>query len=237
MMLGTFENNKGSFYLSGGMQFAKDLGSEWRTATSIKLTQMGYFPLDITELDKQYQKQYGDLFKYQGSEELSDMQRKAHLRKHFIHADTELIVNNSDALIVYYDESARRGAGTISECQIAYMYDIPVFLVSAWEDWKNEVPGWLFGLTTKLFTNFNDLYSYLERLPPGILKKDMYGNRHSCDSYLCSLTGEPFKKSKSHFVSKISPLYSKESVELIKETYENNKDRYEFFLEQLKNQH
>ena len=150
-----------------------------------------------------------------------------------IYTDIELIKNDSDALIVYYDESVRKGAGTISECQVAYMYDIPIFLVSAWEDWHNEVPGWLQGLTTKIFTRFDVLYEYLAALPDGILKRDIYGNHAAGDYYLCSLSGEPFKKSGLHFVSRVSPLYNKDSVELVKHTNERLKDRYQFFLEYL----
>lgn len=194
---------------------------------------MGYFPLDISALDKEYQKKHGDLFhiEYDGTEE-SILRKKANIRKHFIYTDLQLIVNDSDALIVYYDESVRRGAGTISECQVAYNYDIPVFIVSAFPD-MSDIPGWLLALSTKVFTNFNDLYTYMRALPDGILKRDVYGNHSSGDYYLCSLSGEPFKKSKTHFVSKVSPLYSKESVEIVKETNEEMKDRYEFFIEYL----
>lgn len=225
---------RGNIYLSGGMEHAEDLGAAWREKTSSELRSMGYFPLDITALDKKYQAKYGDVYHLnmdKGGDELSTLQRKANIRKHFIHADLQLIVNDSDALIVYYDESVRRGAGTISECQIAYTNDIPVFIVSKWDDWETEIPGWLLALSTKVFTNFEDLYKYLSDLPVGILKPDMYGNRGTDDHYLCSLSGKPFKKFGSHFVSKVSPLYSKDSVEIVRETNEQMKDRYEFFVE------
>jgi hypothetical protein len=165
-----------------------------------------------------------------------ELLRKANIRKHFVFTDLELIKNDSDAILLYYDESVRKGAGTISEAQFAYEHDIPVFVVSAWKDWKREVPGWLHAISTKVFTSFDDCIEYMDELPEGILKRDIYGNHHGGDYYLCSLSGVPFKKQNHHFVSKVSPLYSKESVKIVKEVHEDMKDRYQFFVEHLEAQ-
>ena len=223
---------RGNIYLSGGMEFAVELGAGWREVTSVKLKEMGYFPLDIAELDVAYQEHHGDIM---GDMRLdttqSEAQRKANIRHHFIDTDLKLIDYDSDALIVLYDESARRGAGTISECQHAFNSGIPIFVVSAWEDWQSEVPSWLHALSTKMFTNFEDLYTYLGMLPEGILVRDQYGNHSAGNHYLCSLTGEPFLKEGHHFVSNVSPLYSKPAVEMVQHTHEKMKNRYEFFRE------
>lgn len=221
----------GNIYLSGGMEHAVEFGAQWRITVSVALKHLGFFPLDITALDREYEKQHGNL--WNGIDPTDVLQKKANIRKHFVYTDLQLIKNDSDALIVYYDESVRRGAGTISECQFAYLHDLPIFVVSAWKNWEKEVPGWLLALSTKCFSDFASLFEYLERLPSGILKRDIYGNRHSGSWYLCSLSGEPFKKSGVHFVSKVSPLYSKQSVELVKKTNENHKDRYDFIVEHL----
>lgn len=223
---------KGNIYLSGGMEHAEELGGAWREKCSIALKTMGYFPLDITELDIEYQKRHGNIMgdiRFDTTE--SENQRKANIRCHFVEADLKLIENNSDALVVLYDESVRRGAGTISECQHAFNLDIPIFIVSAWKDWKTEVPSWLHAISTKIFTSFKDLYEYLDELPPGVLVRDQYGNHSSGNYYLCSLTGEVFEKTSQHFVSKVSPLYCKEAVEVVRHTYEDMKNRYEFFVE------
>lgn len=225
---------RGNIYLSGGMEHAIDLGSEWRLVVSDALKELGYFPLDISALDKAYAAEHGKL--YMDFNDDDELLRKANIRKHFVFTDLELIKNDSDAIILYYDESVRKGAGTISEAQFAYEHDIPVFVVSAWKDWKKEVPGWLHAISTKVFTSFDDCLAYMSELPEGILKRDIYGNHHGGEYYLCSLSGEPFKKSNHHFVSKVSPLYSKESVKIVKEVHEDMKDRYEFFLEHLEAQ-
>lgn len=224
---------KGNIYLSGAMEFAHDLGSEWREYISPRLRELGYYPLDITALDKAYTAQYGELYSDFGEGEIGELKRKANIRKHFVYTDLELIKNDSDALILYYDEGVRRGAGTVSEAMFAYQLDLPIFIISAWEDWKSEIPGWLMALSTKIFTSFDQCIDYMKELPDGILKRDLYGNRHGGEYYLCSLSGKPFKKRNHHFVSKVTPLYSKESVQIVKEVHEDMMDRYQFFLNHL----
>ena len=191
--------DRGNIYLSGGMQFAANLGAGWRVETSKKLKEMKYFPLDITDL--------------------------------------KLIEEDSDALIVYYDHSARNGAGTVSEAQFAQIKNIPIFLVTTdyatEKDLFNNVSGWLIALCTAHFLSFEALYKYLDELPYGVLKKDIYGNHGVNGQYLCNLSGKVFTKKKHKFVSQIKPLYSQEAVGVVSDIYENHKDRYEFFQEYL----
>jgi hypothetical protein len=191
---------------------------------------MGYYPLDIAELDIAYTEKHGELYRFTSDEEL--LQRKSNIRKHFVYTDLQLIENDSDAIIILYDESVRLGAGTISECQIAYNLDLPIFLVNTYPQ-LDAVPGWLQALTTKIFTDFNSLYAYLDQLPEGVLKRDAYGNHHNSTHYLCSLCGTSFEKGKTHFVSKVSPLYCKSCVAIVKTTFESHADRYQFFLDYL----
>jgi hypothetical protein len=225
--------SKGSIYLSGGMQHAKNLGADWRQLTSSALRAMDYTPIDIAELDQAYADKYGQLYFEGDGSSISTLKYKSNVRQHFVRADLDLILHDSDAVIVYYDESVRKGAGTISEAQVAYLNDIPLFLVSYWQDNWSEVPGWLQSLTTKMFANFPELYHYLDKLPAGILKRDMYGNHGVDGHYLCSLCGSVFAKQKHHFVSRVSPTYCGSCVELIAETHEGHKDRYQFMNEYL----
>lgn len=229
--------DRGNIYLSGGMQFAKNLGAGWRVETSKKLKELKYFPLDITELDVAYNASYGKPLLPKADE--SPLSYKANMRKHFIDTDLKLIRDNSDALIVYYDESARRGAGTVSEAQYAFNLNIPIFLVTdhkTEQEFYNDVSGWLIALSTKHFLGFDALYDYLGKLPEGILKKDKYGNHGINGQYLCHLSGEVFTKRKNPFVSQIFPLYSQQSVDKVYDVYENHKDRYDFFMEYLTDQ-
>ncbi|TFH07051.1 MAG: hypothetical protein E4H14_09395 [Candidatus Thorarchaeota archaeon] len=220
----------GNIYLSGGMQHAKDLGAGWRKTCSEHLRAMRFFPLDIAELDIAYTEAHGQLYRFLSDDEL--LQRKSNIRKHFIDTDINLIRNDSDAIIILYDESVRRGAGTTSEVHEAFMQDIPVFLLNTFPD-LNEVPGWMQAETTRIFQNWNELYYYFDALPPGILKRDIYGNRRSGMHYLCSLCGRVEEKHKTHYVSRVSPLYCKSCVELVKTTHETHYDRYQYFMEYL----
>ena len=223
---------KGTIYLSGAMEFAGDgkQGSEWRSLCSTELKQMGFYPLNISELDDQYAEKHGNIFR--GVEGTKSLQRKMHIRRHFVYTDLQLISKDSDALIVLLDDGVRKGSGTISECQHAFNNDIPIFIVNKLPPGE-IVSGWLFALATKIFDDFDSLYEYLRGLPDGILRRDAFGNHHSGDMYLCSLCGTPFKKNKTHYVSKVSPLYCKDCVDLVRETYDNHKDRYEFMVEYL----
>lgn len=231
MLIRPKEFNRGNIYLSGGMQFAKNLGSGWREVCSAELKKMKYFPLDITALDISYSKIHGEMYLPERVED--HLKFKSNIRKHFIQTDLSLIQNMADATIVFYDESVRLGAGTISECQFAYNLGQPLFLVSDYPNMHKEVPGWLQGLTTAMFPSFEALNAYLKDLPVGILKKDVYGNHRSENQYLCSLCGTVFGKRKHRFVSRVQPLYCKSCVSIVDNTNEEHKDRYEFFMEHL----
>lgn len=233
MRLRDTEYTNGNLYLSGGMQFAKAKGEGWRTLYTPRFLDLGYFPVDIVALDRAYAGRHGEM--YGPDIHSSHCQLKANIREHFVHTDLKLIENHCDALVVLYDESARRGCGTQAECQHAYNNNLPVFLVSAFENWEHEVPIWLQAITTKIFTNFEELFEYLAKLPPGILIKDRYGNHHDGNgNYLCFLSGDVFTKRKHHFVSTVSPLYSQECVDLVVQTREKQADRYDFFVRALK---
>lgn len=223
----------GNIYLSGGMQFAEGLGAGWRSYIGEKLKEMGFFPIDIAALDIAYTENHGELYRFIGDDEI--LQRKSNIRKHFIETDINLIRFDTDALIVLYDDSVRLGAGTTSEIHEAFMLDIPVFLLNSYGK-VCEVPGWMQAETTVMFTDWKSMCDYLGSLPAGILKRDAYGNRRAGTHYLCSLCGAVEEKHKTHFVSKVSPMYCKSCVEVVKDTFEAHKDRYQFFIEYLEAQ-
>ena len=235
------DHKLGTVYLSGGMEHANaddPLGGKWRRMVSSRLESLGFVPLDITEIGLQYNARHGDVYSDLTMDTTRDqMNRKAIIRTHFVDADLKLLSEDTDAIILYWDEAARRGAGTVSEAQFAYNNDIPIFIVSAWENWETEVPGWLFALSTKVFTNFDDCIEYMGFLPRGILSRDEYDNRGTDSHYLCSLTGEVFEKQSHHFISKVSPLYSKEAVTTVRKSHEDHKVRYEFMREYLVKQY
>lgn len=222
--------SNGTIYLSGGMEKSNDNGASWRKDCSAKLILNEYVPIDITALDSAFSKAHGAVYMSKDVDHI--LQYKSNIRRQFIYTDLRLIRDNSDAVIAYYDESFRLGAGSFAECQAAYDFEKPLFVVSAYPK-ITDIPGWLKALSTKLFFSFEDLFIYLEALPSDILKTDKYGNHSAKDQYLCSLCGSVFGKSRHHFVSKVSPLYCKPCVDLVTKTYEGQADRYEFAVNYL----
>ena len=164
-------NNKkypnGSLYLSGGMQHAENYGTGWRATTSAQLKEMGFYPIDIARFGVEYHTKFGDPVR--PLELQNNRTFRENIRQHYIQPDLSLIQLHSDAIVVLYDESVRQGAGTISECQYAFNLNKPIFLVSTYKNWSVEVPDWLKGLTTKIFTSMSALYTYLSSLPEGAL--------------------------------------------------------------------
>jgi hypothetical protein len=216
----------GNIYLSGGMQFAKDLGAGWRVSVAKWLKELNFNPIDITELDMAYTASHGELYRSVSDEHL--LERKSNIRKHFIDADIKLVRLDTDAIIILYDESVRRGAGTTSEVHEAYMNDIPVYCMNGYGK-LDEMPGWMQAETTTIFNDWESMRQYFAALPPHILKRDEYGNRRSGNHYLCSLCGAVEEKKKTHYVSLVRPSYCKKCVEIVKHTYESHFDRYKFF--------
>lgn len=223
----------GTLYLSGGMQFKTDLGAGWRADCTKRLNQLNYSSIDIADLDIAYTASYGELYRnFVDSKDLTI--RKANIRRHYIHADLELVTKHSQAMIVLYDESVRLGAGTHGEIQEAYTNHIPIFLVNGYPQ-LDEVPGWMQATTARIFASFDELYEYLAALPKGILIPDQYGNRRETNgnAYMCSLCGTPFRKKKHVFVSQVSPLYCQDCVDVTAQAATQYPDRYEFFKQQL----
>jgi hypothetical protein len=151
--------SNGAIYLSGGMQFADNLGAGWRKDVGDKLKLMGFYPLDIAALDQAYTDAYGHLYRDLTTPDTLTL-RKSNIRKHFIDTDIALIRNDSDALIVLYDESVRLGAGTTCEVHEAFMLGTPVFLLNSYRD-VAQVPGWMAAETTKIFNEWDELFEYL----------------------------------------------------------------------------
>ena len=68
-------------------------------------------------------------------------------------------IQESDAIVVLYDESTRRGAGTLSEAWEAFREGRPVYLVTEFD--MENVPTWLIGETTQIFSTMEDFLEYV----------------------------------------------------------------------------
>ena len=72
----------------------------------------------------------------------------------------EVLINDIDYIICLWDEYTEKGGGTYGELTVAFEHNIPVYMVT--EKLNAEISGWVLGCTTKIFTNFNDLKTFLK---------------------------------------------------------------------------
>ena len=233
-----FNHRKGSVYLSGGIQHASPddpRGAGWREKMNHELEIRGFVAIDIAELGNRYIQRYGDnIFNNKLPGIKSEPIHTARLRSQIIDSDIKLVVEDSDAVLVYWDEAAQRGAGTISEAQTAYSNGIPVFVVSAWEDWENKIPAWLQGLATKIFADFESLLRWMGELPDNIL---LDGGRGNEEHFLCSLTGNVAKRTPLHHAHDIGVGYGAVAYNAMESVRTMEKNRYEFFSELMVKEH
>ncbi len=150
------------FYLSGGMEYKKNLGANWREWITEELEKRRHDAINPVKLEMAEEEVEHDVpiqvrltnLKNEGKlEEVRRLVRKVLFRKDMFG------IQLSDAMIVLYDESTRRGAGTLSEAWEAFREGRPVYLVTEFD--MSEVPTWLIGETTKIFNDMEDLLEYV----------------------------------------------------------------------------
>jgi len=213
--------DNGLIYLSGGMEYAKNLGAGWRIKCSEEIHSMGYVSIDITALDVAYTKTHGSVT----DSTYDELQIKSNIRHQFITTDLRLIIEDADAVIAYYDEAFKNGAGSFAECQCAYDNGKPLFIVSAFP--KEQMPSWLKALSTKIFFDFEDLYDYLAKLPNQVL-----GKKNS-PSFVCSMCGNLTQKRTYHYAVLSNHPYCDNCSCVVAQTHAKYADRYEFISEIL----
>jgi hypothetical protein len=149
------------FYLSGGMENKKNLGKAWREWLTTELEKQRHDAINPVKLEI-CQEEQGAVpiqtrltqLKLDGKlDEVRDLVRRTLFRKDMF------AIQLADAIIVYYDESVRKGAGTISESWESFREGRPVYLVTDFP--IKEIPTWLIGITTAIFEDFDQLLEYV----------------------------------------------------------------------------
>ena len=149
-----------SLYLSGGMEFKKDLGAGWRTWITEELKELNIDVVDPITIESPYREgvpfQHAlTNFKLSGNlDKVRDLVRNNLFRKDMFG------IQLSDGILIYYDESVRRGAGTLAETWESFREGKPVYLVSDFP--MESIPTWLIGETTAIFDSFEELLIYLK---------------------------------------------------------------------------
>ena len=146
-------------YLSGGMEYAKNEGIDWRNDMESwihkNLKQKIFNP--NSESEKYLRKTLPN----KNFRALKSTQIDAFIRivRKFVILDSKEIAEHYDYVICYWDASAQRGAGTKGELTIARYFNKPVYMVTRMP--KEKIPGWVLGCVTKFFDSFDQLKHFL----------------------------------------------------------------------------
>ena len=143
-------------YLAGSIEGAKDEGKTWRKELSVWLENNQYEVFDPTDYDYEILKKYNvKTFNDIGRDKLPEVMRD------IVSRDLDQVLE-SDIIIVKYDKDIQKGAGTQGEITVGACYGTPVYI---WLDniKEEELPRWIIGCATKIFSNLNELKRYLRQ--------------------------------------------------------------------------
>lgn len=146
------------FYLSGGMEFKANLGMVWREWLTNELGKIGHTTVDPTKLEEDRNldvptQTYLTQLKTNGElDKVREITRNTLFRKDMWG------IQLSDAMIVLYDVSVQKGAGTLAEAWEGFREGRPMYLVSDFP--LAQIPTWLIGESTELFYKFEDFLDY-----------------------------------------------------------------------------
>jgi nucleoside 2-deoxyribosyltransferase len=145
-------------YLCGPIEFASDGGKAWRRKlTPFLRNELGHGVYDPAE-DEQKNltaEEAGHFREWKSSH----LERFRGVLRKIIRFDLDLIENQADYLICYWDPSAVASAGTAAEITVAYRRGIPVYLVTSQP--VEKMSGWMLGCTEQVFANIEELKKFL----------------------------------------------------------------------------
>lgn len=148
-------------YLSGGMEYARNEGVDWRSMMQEWIVrELGHSVFNPNMESEKYLKRTlpgGDLRKLK----FIDIEAFRRIVRGIVKLDSEEIAGKSDYVICYWDRSAQRGAGTKGELTIARFFHKPVLMVTGMN--HANIPGWILGCTTEIFPSFGELKAYLKQ--------------------------------------------------------------------------
>lgn len=155
-------------YLSGGMEYAKNEGKDWRDAMEIwlknTLGHLAYNPNTESEELLQQHLPDGDFRTLKAM----DIERYISIVQRMVKLDCKEVATRADYLICLWNTGAQRGAGTKGELTMARYFKKPVYMVTTMK--AEKIPGWVLGCIDKRFRTFSELQAFLVQ-QYGITKK------------------------------------------------------------------
>jgi hypothetical protein len=146
-------------YLSGGMEYAKNEGVDWRNDIGSWIRKnFGHSIFNPNIESEKYLSQSLSNRNFR-SLKSTDIKAYTNIVKQFVIKDSKEIATRSDYVICYWDNGAQRGAGTKGELTIARYFNKPVYMVTRIPNEK--IPGWVLGCVTEFFNSFEQLKKFL----------------------------------------------------------------------------
>jgi hypothetical protein len=146
-------------YLAGAIEYAPDGGEEWRQKLGdFLINELGHSLFDPTseEWDLLTDDEKANFRKWKSS----DIERFRPVIHRIINHDLNNLMNHTSYVVCYWDKYVTQGGGTHGEMTIAYLHDIPVYMVLGLP--QSEVSSWILGCTTEIFPDFESLKKFLK---------------------------------------------------------------------------
>jgi len=143
------------FYLAGPISWVSvEEATSWRDMMETFLDDIGHIPVSPM---KKYNVPAQEKKKVEASVMWErDEEAREYLRRRIINPDIELL-SQSDAIIAYVP---RYSVGTSAELMYAYINHKPIYIVTPMP--RSEWSGWFIGLSTLIFSNWDDLKRFLK---------------------------------------------------------------------------
>jgi hypothetical protein len=141
------------------MEYAVNEGKDWRNAMQQWLEhEMGCEVFNPNEESARFFRTHYPFDNFR-SLKREDLPLYQTIASRLVDLDCKEIAERSDFLICYWDESAMKGAGTKGELTMAKYFHKPVYLVTSIPN--HEIPGWVLGCATEIFSSFEELMTFL----------------------------------------------------------------------------
>lgn len=150
-------------YLSGGMEYAADEGRDWRREMQSWLE--GRLGCTVFNPNVESDRFLGTEYPGIDFPELKrkDIAQYRAIVERIVTGDCDEIALRTDFVVVYWDDSAQRGAGTKGELTMAHFFRKPVYMVTVMP--PEAIPSWVLGCVTRIFGDFESLKEFLSREP------------------------------------------------------------------------
>lgn len=145
-------------YLAGAIEYAPDGGKKWRSELGhFLINELGHDLFDPTSeewdlLDDEEKKFFREW-------KTTNLPRFQLIMRRVIEHDLNNLLNRTNYVICYWDDHVRSGGGTHGEMTLAYMNQIPVYMVHDMP--LEKMSSWIIGCATELFPDFESLKTFL----------------------------------------------------------------------------